>query len=66
MKSPSKYISLERLEMIQRNNYIGEGGQEYVAEEVDKLIMEKQSKKDNENMLDALKQMDKLYITVVR
>lgn len=66
MKSPSKYISLEKLELIQRNNYIGEGGQEYVAKEVDKLIMEKQSKKDNENMLDALKQMDKLYITVVR
>ena len=60
MKSPSKFTSLEKLEMIKRNNYIGETGNEYVSEEVDFLIMQKQSKKDDEENLKLLKQMEEL------
>lgn len=66
MKTPSKHISLERLELIKRNHYIGETGQEYVSSEVDELIWKKQSQKDNENMLTALKNMGKLHVGVVR
>ena len=39
--SPSKYTSLKRLKQIQKDNYIGEGGQEYCPFEVETLINEK-------------------------
>lgn len=41
MKSPSKFMSLKRLLQIQKDNYIGEGGQEYCPFEVESLIAEK-------------------------
>jgi len=50
VKSPSKFTTLERLEEIQANNCIGLGGQEYHAGEVEALIWEKQTKKDQENL----------------
>jgi hypothetical protein len=45
LHSPSKFTSLRRLEMIRRDNYQGEGGKEYSQEEVDQMIVEKQTAK---------------------
>lgn len=58
VKSPSKYISLERLELIQTNNYIGETGQEYCAEEVDSLIWQKQSNNDEREVESLLRRFE--------
>lgn len=45
VNSPSKYTSLERLKQIRKDNYIGEGGKEYCAFEVETMINEKECKK---------------------
>lgn len=42
--SPSKYTSLARLKQIRQDNYIGEGGKEYCASEVDWLIFDKETR----------------------
>ena len=46
--SPSKFTSLARLEQIKKDNFIGEGGQEFCPFEVEVLILEKKNKKANE------------------
>lgn len=43
-KSPSYNMTIKQLKAIKENNYIGVGGQEYVAEEVDDRIMELEHK----------------------
>lgn len=44
-KSPSPYTSLKRLLEIRKDNYVGAGGVDYVAEEVDFLITQKQQRR---------------------
>ena len=46
VKSPSKFISLAKLEDLLLNNCIGNTGQEYNREEVIDLINQKQSLQD--------------------
>ena len=46
VKSPSKFISLEKLESLLINNCIGEGGQEYHQAEIESLINKKRTLKD--------------------
>jgi hypothetical protein len=55
MKSPSKYISLARLLQIKKDNYIGEGGQEYCPFEVESLIAEKKGTTAHASVSRALK-----------
>ncbi len=51
MKSPNKYMSLSYLVELQENNYINPAsGKEYLANEVDMLIWEKQEIKDEERI----------------
>lgn len=52
VKSPSKFISLEKLEDLLLNNCIGESGQEYHQSEIESLILQKRTKKDSEICLD--------------
>lgn len=48
LKSPSKYLSLEKLQRIQKNYYKSDNGYEYVPEEVDFLINLKAADRANE------------------
>ena len=68
IKSPSKYTSLKLLEAIKNDYYRGVNGQEYCAEEVDALIMQKQSEKDERNVLklQKLADHDKIYIGIIK
>lgn len=47
MISPSKFTSLVRLKQIQKENYLGEGGQDFCPFEVETLIQEKSNTKGN-------------------
>ena len=44
VKSPSKHTPLKTLKAIQENNYIGMTGNEYHADEIDEIIMQKETK----------------------
>ena len=49
VKSPSKFLSLEYLESIRDSDYCNkDAGIDYEPSEVDSLILQKQSKKDQE------------------
>ena len=48
MRSPSNKQSLENLNQIKKDNYIGKLGQEYSQCEVDQLIYEKMNKRAGE------------------
>ena len=50
VKTPSKFISFERLEIIRLNNYIAENGYEYHASEIDDLISIKQRLLDDKDL----------------
>lgn len=65
VKSPSKFTSLNRLQEIQSNNYIGKTGQEFVAEEVDSLIWKKQSENDEKDIYKAISNHEKFELYVI-
>ena len=62
VKSPSKYLSLEKLKRIQKDNYKSDNGFEYCAEEVDLLIKSKQTQRADKIWL-ARQKVDRNYST---
>ena len=60
IKTPSKHISRARLEQIQKDNAIGEGGQEYCEAELEALIAAKKDKEAMASLDAARKVMDRL------
>lgn len=65
VKEASKFMSLEKLYEIQANQYRGNDGQEYYPETVDSMIWNKETKKDESNIIEALKLSGKLEIITV-
>lgn len=61
IKSPSKFISLERLKQIKHDHYRGRSGQEYSSLEVDILILTKQIKQGEKVFQAYLKQEREIY-----
>tara|TARA_R100000951_G_scaffold114387_1_gene118567 strand:- start:1324 stop:1584 length:261 start_codon:yes stop_codon:yes gene_type:complete len=56
--SPSKFTGLSALLQIQKDHYMGANGLDYDAEEVDRLIRDKQSRKAEKLNNELEKQQD--------
>jgi len=65
VKEANKFMSLDKLLEIQGDYYRGSNGQEYDSDTVDSMIWQKQSSNDEENVLQALKNLDKLQIITI-
>lgn len=65
VKEASKYISLERLYEIRNDQYRGVNGQEYYPETIDAMIWQKEGNNAENNMLQSLKNMEKLEIITI-
>lgn len=65
IKEASKYTSLERLYEIRNDQYRGVNGQEYYPETIDQLIWQKETNKSENDMIQALKEMDKFELIMV-